>query len=597
LAGTILGKKPDVESLNHYLSKKETNNKCSERNKKYQLWTHGALLPVRIILREFAARGLPENGQKATAKHLWDFILTELEACSLRDYAPYLRKHLIEVGGLMMFDGLDEVPEANRLREQIKNVVESFSSNYPKCRVLVTSRTYSYQKQDWQLSGFVTAILRPFTSDQIVQFIERWYSHSHIANIRSINEENLYGQAELLKHAVLSNQRLLDLAERPLLLTLISSLHAWRGGLLPEKREELFNEAVDLLLNWWETPKIVRNLNGEIINPQPSLTEWLNIDKKKVRNLLNYLAFKAHSAQPNLVGTADIVEGDLIPSLLKLSNNPDVKLSRLVEYLSERAGLLLSRGEGIYTFPHRTFQEYLAACYLTDHGYPEQVAKLAKREPDRWREVCLLAGAKATRGGAFALWPLLDELCEEKEGKLSLHADLWGGLLAGQVLLENKDLKDLSKSNQEKVNKVRDWQVKIISNDILPVIERVAAGNVLADLGDPRFREDLYYLPDDDWLGFVKIPSGKFWMGSDPKIDEFAKKEEQPNFQLYLPLFYIAKYPVILAQWAKFVEEEGYHPRNSNSLRGKENHPVVWVTWYEALKFCDWLNESLMRRQ
>jgi formylglycine-generating enzyme required for sulfatase activity len=91
------------------------------------------------------------------------------------------------------------------------------------------------------------------------------------------------------------------------------------------------------------------------------------------------------------------------------------------------------------------------------------------------------------------------------------------------------------------------------------------------------------------------VPAGEFLMGSDPSVDKYASDGEQPQHRLYLPDYFIAKTPVTNAQYAAFVDATGYrqpdHWKGGKPPKGKEDHPVVYVSWYAAMTFCDWLSE------
>ena len=309
-----------------------------------QPWRHGALLPVRVILRDFAAQGLPSARTPATATHLWDFICAQLTNAGLSDCHALLRKELLEQGGLILLDGLDEVPEAENRRVQLRQVIESVSALFTRCRILVTSRTYAYQKQAWRLEGFATALLAPLTEAQIRTFVDRWYAHA--ATQRRLNPNDAQGRATLLKAAIFRGDRLRALAERPLLLTLMATLHAWRGGNLPEGREELYADAVELLLDRWEKQRTVRDAAGGYAVIQPSLAEFLKVERVQLQAVLNRLAYELHAGQSDLVGVANLDEADLVAALLAISRNAQVNPLLLVDYLSERAGLLLPHGVG-----------------------------------------------------------------------------------------------------------------------------------------------------------------------------------------------------------------------------------------------------------
>lgn len=102
----------------------------------------------------------------------------------------------------------------------------------------------------------------------------------------------------------------------------------------------------------------------------------------------------------------------------------------------------------------------------------------------------------------------------------------------------------------------------------------------------------------------VLIPAGKFWMGRAFTIFMDAKdlvprdkKDDQPANNIYLDAFYIDKYEVANADYARFLEAEGgrwpWHWPQGQIPDGEEQFPVANVNWFEAAAFCQWAGKRL----
>jgi len=85
------------------------------------------------------------------------------------------------------------------------------------------------------------------------------------------------------------------------------------------------------------------------------------------------------------------------------------------------------------------------------------------------------------------------------------------------------------------------------------------------------------------------IPAGPFFMG-----DAEGRVDEQPVHTVYVSAFEMAVLPVTNADYALFLAAKGCEaPRFWADARfNAPEQPVVGVSWYEAVVYCDWLRSS-----
>ncbi len=536
------------------------------------------LTPILISLRD-VARWMMRRRQVTGVELLWRFTYDMLASLGLDEFSESLKHDVYEGKAILLLDGLDEINV--HLRSLVRDMVVALAE-VGNSRIIVTCRTLSYSDPHWQIDGFEHVEIAPFRDTQIRQFIKLW--HREMVHTGMVNKTDAQVLETRLQQTLENNHDLWIMASNPLLLETMAIVHT-HEGFLPQNRVLLYEDCVDLLLWNWEELKIPTGAVREPIGIRSLLRQagLQDIDFKRAFWQIAYELFVANEDEISVQNIVNVFR--------QTHPNQDWNwASDVVTAIQERAGLISEHEPGKFSFPHRTFQEFLAASYLASlPDFGSRAAQWAFH--DSWREVLSLSVGRLVHISgdiSKALDLVAEMLLRDDIETLPSY-----GLLAAELLAEIGSSRILGKRmGKILLDKVLHLLLRWLYEGSFPPRQRNRLGRALSLLGDPRFDPNLLYFPVryqnelEDFLGFVFIPEGEFIMG--PKGEEH---------KVFLSGYYISRYPVTEAQYWQFIQETN-RAKPSHWIDGRPlphalNKPVVNVSWYDALAYCRWLTRRL----
>ncbi len=574
---------------------------------KLGLWGDLSAFPIYVECKALVAfKGFPELKQEPGIDDFHRYVLEE--TCGgVTDVFDRVLSYLQDGKGIIVLDGLDEVPvplnvqDAISLRRrQLVAFVDSIKANYPRVKLVVTSRPAGYS--GWTLPGFEIVRVHALSTEEAAELARTYYlaAGEPAASAGPMSSEFVI-KADNLPRAML---------EFPLFVCLLAALFRQKRGAFPAQRGALLQASLDLLLGSWTLQRLGKE----------SIEDVLHCTQKNVFDRLCAVALRGledYGGGASLgADVVDIPLGNMLEELFELGSH--VNPREVLDFVANQAGILTHLPETRrLRFVHRLIQEYLAAVALTVvDDSANAIAERACNNPLLWREVSLLAGdVLANDGRAGDLLLLIERMCV----KAVLLADPGAVLaLASEIVTEQKIGHSVG-ARSSAAQTAATIFVKGLKDFSLSGEQRRLIGVGLAEIGDPR--EGVACgdggIPVFEW---EDVPEGTFDLGSSKQDlnlvrelesgDVWNLDREQPKHAVEVRAFRASRYPVTVIQYKAFVDAvDGYRSdewwtraglawKKVSSPPGvlgrySPNMPQTGVTWYEAVAFCRWVGHKL----
>lgn len=228
---------------------------------------------------------------------------------------------------LVLVDALDEVANQND-RRKVLNAIDNFSYEYPSCKVILTSRDYTYLRELQELSKYEIYRLISINLSQAKNMIQR------LIKGKALPKETVQEMVRRLQdvHGI-------DLT--PLLVTVFVASSDYSRTDIPANITELFKKYTEMMLGRWDIRK------GLSQQYQAPLKDFL----------LKQLAYQMHTRRIVSIPIKDCIE--IFKHELEIRGKTTEDINLLINETLYRSGLFRIFEDRI-EFRHLLLQEFFA---------------------------------------------------------------------------------------------------------------------------------------------------------------------------------------------------------------------------------------------
>jgi formylglycine-generating enzyme required for sulfatase activity/DNA-binding winged helix-turn-helix (wHTH) protein len=528
-------------------------------NLAYDLAVEGDRIPLPLYLGTI--------GADTSLQEFIDRSWANLVGPDLADaeHVAALHRRSVESGRLVhLFDGLNELPHERHAERclALREYIDRWST--AGNRFVVSCRVRDYNDQ---LSGLQRVEIQPLNDEKIRQLINR-----------ELGDKG-QGLWQALVGGGDQSRLLLEMARNPYLLTAMIDVFEEDKKLIQD-RAALMQRFANILLAW-----AVGKAPADRKVGVPVLDAALQVMAFEMQRRSGF----GTTAMIDDVKSVLPGEIEITPGWPALACLPDDVLGAA----SDANVIEISPDRRTVRFQHQLLQEFFAAKEMLKQD-PEKLSSLWQwpsrdgemldwRRPENNFEP--LPGPSQTGWEETTI--LAAELAEPAPSRMIQALSDVNPALAARCVLSVRGRIDLSI-----VRQIREQLLSLIGDSGIALRARIAAGEALGFLGDPRPGE------------LITIPAGPFLMG-----------EGRESHEVQLPEFKIGKYPVTNAEYSEFIDAGAYKERSYWTQSGwmevaqefdqprfwqerrfnKPNYPVIGLSWYECVAYCRWLSSRTGR--